>query len=194
MNTYKLSHSYSRLHGFYGVNTDLNLHQLNLTCAYLQLLRYDLPYLKGAEDTIGEDNGRYLLSTIYGMKPLHEEQPYGAELDFYDNWNDYCGGKLKTLTYEIVGVSMPNAFRAVISSLIKDCEESLEVKNPFDDADDQSRYMDDIKENISRLNTLLTGKPVDPAWGWRSLDGDFLDGRVYVRNDIKSDIPNCLFK
>lgn len=39
MNVYKLEHQYYRWHTFYGVRTTLTFHELNVLCAYLQLLR-----------------------------------------------------------------------------------------------------------------------------------------------------------
>lgn len=61
MNVYKLEHQYSRSHKFYGVRTTLTFHELNVLCAYLQLLDFELPRIDGAEDTIAEDNGEKLL-------------------------------------------------------------------------------------------------------------------------------------
>lgn len=45
MNVYKLEHQYSRSHKFYGVRTTLTFHELNVLCAYLQLLHFELPVL-----------------------------------------------------------------------------------------------------------------------------------------------------
>lgn len=70
MNFYKLEHEYSRSHKFYGVRTTLTFHELNVLCAYLQLLHFELPRIDGAEDTIAEDNGAKLLKTIFLMLSL----------------------------------------------------------------------------------------------------------------------------
>ncbi|ECB2552943.1 hypothetical protein EVU20_22070 [Salmonella enterica subsp. enterica serovar Java] len=193
MNTYKLTHFYSRLHGFYGVRTDLDLHQLNLVCAYLQLMRYDLPYLQGAEDTIGEDNGCALLSVIYGMEPVRKETPYTAELDFYENWNDYCGGKLHSIEFEIIGCAKPNVYSAIIMSLINDCQQSL-VHAFKHETDIDPAWISNVRENIDRLIGLIKGEAVDPAWGWRSIDGEALDGRIFIRKDGERDLPAFLAK
>ncbi|MDE9447686.1 hypothetical protein KKJ04_19450 [Xenorhabdus bovienii] len=80
----------------------MNFHNLNLICAYLQLIKDELPELKGVENVLGEDNGSALLATVYGMDIIREKQPYSAELDLYENWNDYCGGKLETLAFEML--------------------------------------------------------------------------------------------
>ncbi|ELS6025033.1 hypothetical protein R5Q34_004576 [Salmonella enterica] len=193
MNTYKLTHFYSRLHGFYGVRTDLNLHQLNLACAYLQLIRYELPYLHGAEDTIGEDNGCTLLSAIYGMEPIFEEAPYSAELDFYENWDVYCGGMLHSIESEIIGCAKPNVYQSIIMSLINDCQECLKVAFETQPERDPARVAA-VLENIDRLTRIAKGEAVNPAWGWRSIDGGSLDGRVFVRNDGERDLPDFLSK
>ncbi|EJF2737319.1 TPA: hypothetical protein OOF39_004529 [Kluyvera ascorbata] len=193
MNTFKLTHSYSRLHGFYGVRTDLDLHQLNLICAYLQLMRYDLPYLHGAEDTIGEDNGCVLLSAIYGMEPIFKETSYAAELDFYENWNVYCGGMLHSIEFEITGCAKPNVYSAIIMSLINDCQECLKVAFETQPERDPAR-VSAVLENIDRLTRIAKGEAVDPAWGWRSIDGEALDGRIFVRKDGVRDLPSFLSK
>ncbi|WP_433668922.1 hypothetical protein [Klebsiella michiganensis] len=70
MNVYKLEHQYSRSHKFYGVRTTLTFHELNVLCAYLQLLHFELPRIDGAEDTIAEDNGEKLLKTIFMRIPM----------------------------------------------------------------------------------------------------------------------------
>ncbi|EHA8170818.1 hypothetical protein JFA34_004332 [Salmonella enterica subsp. enterica serovar Infantis] len=191
MNTYKLTHFYSRLHGFYGVRTDLNLHQLNLVCAYLQLMRYDLPYLHGAEDTIGEDSCRTLLSAIYCMEPIFEETPYSAELDLYENWDLYCGGMLHSIESEIIGSAKPNVYLAIIMSLINDCQECLKVAFETQSERDPAR-VSAVMENIDRLTRIAKGEAVNPAWGWRSIDGAPLDGRIFIRKDGERDLPSFL--
>ena len=61
-----LTHKYSRLPGivYYAVATSMGLEELNLACAYLQLLRDELPNLEGVEDCIGESDGINLLVQI----------------------------------------------------------------------------------------------------------------------------------
>ncbi|MEP8684173.1 hypothetical protein ABKW01_02650 [Enterobacter hormaechei] len=88
MNVYKLEHEYSRSHKFYGVRTTLTFHELNVLCAYLQLLHFELPRIDGAEDTIAEDNGEKLLKTIFNAESVYEEEKYSQTLDFHDNWNE----------------------------------------------------------------------------------------------------------
>ena len=193
MNTYKLTHFYSRLHGFYGVRTELNLHQLNLVCAYLQLMRYDLPYLHGAEDTISEDTCCTLLSAIYGMVPISEETPYSAELDLYENWDVYCGGMLHSIEFEIIGCAKPNAYQTIIMSLINDCQECLKAAFKTQSERDPAR-VNAVFENIDRLTRIAKGEAVNPAWGWRSVDGTPLDGRIFVRKDGERDLPAFLTK
>ncbi|EJU2259354.1 hypothetical protein N4J10_003975 [Escherichia coli] len=194
MNTYKLSHHYSRLHGFYGVKTEFDLHQLNLASAYLQLIRHDLPLVEGAEDTIGADNGAALLSAIYGMDMLTAESPYIAELDFYDNWNEYCGVKLYSIEAELLNISMPNVYQAVILSMINDCQESLTRIYSRDLSDESTVRINAITENLKRLTALARGEAVDPSWGWRSIENSNLAGCVYVSNDGSKDIPYFLRK
>lgn len=192
MHTYKLTHRYTRLRDFYGVRTELNLHQLNLICAYIQLIRFDLPSLTGAEDTISEDKGCALLASLYEMEALYSESHYTSELDFYENWNGYCDAELSKHEFEIIGCAKPNVYSAIILTLINDCQESLQKIY-------ESSFTDDftliklLKENILRLTCILKGNPVEPAWKWCSIDGKSLDGRVFVRNDGSRDLPSNLF-
>lgn len=118
MNVYKLEHEYSRLHKFYGVRTTLTFHELNVLCAYLQLLHFELLRIDGAEDTIGEDNGEKLLKTIFNIEPVYEEKKYSHVLDFHDNWNDYCGGRLSEYMYEIIQVARPDAYKKLLQNMI----------------------------------------------------------------------------
>lgn len=191
MNSYKLTHHYSRLSGFFGVKSDFDLHQLNLACAYLQLIRLDLPYLPGAEDVIGEDDGSSLLISLFDMQPITEELPDMVEVDFYENWNDYCGGKLDSIESEIIGIARPGAYRAVIQSLIKNCRDSLE-NYWIEDAAEEKEYISKVNLSIERLNAFLNGNPVDPAWGWRTLENTPLDGRVFAEKEGLNDIPSFL--
>lgn len=194
MKTYKLSHHYSRLHGFYGVKTEFDIHQINLACAYLQLIRHDLPLVEGTEDTIGGDNGAALLSAIYGMDMLTNEEPYIAELDFYDNWNEYCGGKLHSIEDEIINIAMPNVYQAVILSMINDSQEMLKKLYSRDLSDENLVRIDAILTNLKRLTTIAKGEAVDPSWGWRSVENSNIGGWIYVRNDGVKDIPSFLRK
>ncbi|CDG89883.1 hypothetical protein XBP1_690001 [Xenorhabdus bovienii str. puntauvense] len=89
MNIYKLSHHYSLLHSFYGIKTDMNFHNLNLICAYLQLIRNELPELKGVEDVLGEDNGSALLATVCGMDIIREKQGAGSFSHLHTVWLTY---------------------------------------------------------------------------------------------------------
>ncbi|WP_214211848.1 hypothetical protein [Rosenbergiella australiborealis] len=76
------------------MRTTLTFHELNVLCAYLQLLHFELPRIDGAEDTIAEDNGGKLLKTIFNAESVYEEENYSQTLVFHDNWNEYCGGRL----------------------------------------------------------------------------------------------------
>lgn len=111
MTVCKLSHYYSLLSDFYGVKTELNLHELNIRCAYLQLLHYELLRIEGAEDNLGEDSGSALLTTVFGVEPIYEYQDYSQTLNFYDNWNEYCDGRLDDYMSEIRLVAKPGAFK-----------------------------------------------------------------------------------
>jgi hypothetical protein len=56
-------------------------------------MHYEQPRIEGADDTLGEDRGVALLTTLFDVEPIYEYQDYSLTLDFYDNWNEYCGGR-----------------------------------------------------------------------------------------------------
>jgi len=189
MNTYELTHQYSRLYGFFGVKTDFQLHEMNLACAYLQLIRLELPLLPGAEDVIGEDDGSSLLISLFDMEPVTEALPSTIKVDFYENWNEYCGSKLDSIESEIIDIAKPGAYRAVIQSMIKNCRDSLE-NCWIENTEEEKEYLTKVNLSIERLSAFLDGQPVDPAWGWRTLENVPLDGSVFAEKDGVKDIPS----
>ncbi|HBE0914703.1 TPA: hypothetical protein KL033_002124 [Salmonella enterica subsp. enterica serovar 4,[5],12:i:-] len=191
MNVYKLEHQYSRSHKFYGVRTTLTFHELNVLCAYLQLLHFELPRIDGAEDTIAEDNGEKLLKTIFNAESVYEEEKYSQTLDFHDNWNEYCGGRLGEYMHEIIQVARPDAYKKLLQNMIAECRDAISryregkfwLENP-------DKWRSDVESNIHRLHHLVEGDTVKPEWGWQTMGGASCTGRVYVRNDNQPDVPS----
>lgn len=191
MTVYKLSHYYSRLRDFYGVKTELTLHELNIRCAYLQLLYYELPCIEGAEDTLGEDSGVALLTALFGVEPIYEYQDYSQALDFYDNWNEYCGGRLENYMSEIRLVAKPGAFKKLLDIMTIDCRESISryLAGQFE-PNNSDRWLNTVNNNIVRLQHLIDGGAVESEWCWRTTGEPSCTGRVYVRNNDKPDLPS----
>lgn len=190
MNVYKLEHEYSRSHDFYGVRTMLTFHELNVLCAYLQLLHFELPRIDGAEDTIGEDNGKELLKIIFNIEPVNEEEEYSQTLDFHNNWNEYCGGRLSEYMYEIIQVARPDAYKKLLQNMIAESRDAIRryregkfwLENP-------DKWISNVESNIQRLHHLVEGDAVKPEWGWQTMGGASCTGRAYVRNDNQPDVP-----
>lgn len=170
MTVYRLSHYYSRLSDFYGVKTELTLHELNIRCTYLQLLHYELPRIEGAEDTLGEDRGVALLTTLFGVEPIYEYQDHSLTLDFYDNWNEYCCGRLEDYISEIRLLAKPGAFKNILDIMIIDCRESISryLSGQFE-PDNPDRWPNTVNNNIVRLQQLVNGGAVESEWCWRTI-------------------------
>jgi hypothetical protein len=191
MNIYKLEHQYSLLHKFYAARTSLTFHELNIRCAYLQLLYFELPRIDGAEDTIGEDSGKELLKAVFNIEPVYAEQRCSQTLDFYDNWNEYCGGRLNECMPEIIQVARPDTYKKLLGNMIIECRDAISryregkfwLENP-------EKWLSDVGSNIHRLQQLLDGDAVKPEWGWTMIGRTLCSGRVYVRNDNKPDFPS----
>jgi len=190
MNVYKLSHRYSRLNSFYGVKTALSYYELNILCAYIQLLQYELSIPYGADDAIAEDNGAALLHAIFGLEVIREEEPYGLELDFYYNWDEYCCSRLEECLEEILAVAKPDAFRELLKNMADEWRDAIRRYNEgrfyLDSPDD---WINEKEKNICRLQSVIDGGAVAPEWGWRTQDGSDSAGKVFVRNDGKPDFP-----
>jgi hypothetical protein len=190
MNVYRLEHHYSLLNKFHGVRTNLTFHELNIRCAYLQLLHFELPHIYGAEDTIGEDSGETLLKTVFNIAPVYEEQRYSQSLDFYDNWNEYCGGRLNECMPEIIQVARSDAYKQLLKNMITESRDAISRyrKGKFW-LEDPERWLNDVESNIQRLQHLIEGGAVKAEWSWRAIGGASCSGRVYVRNDNQPDVP-----
>lgn len=187
MKTYQLTHEYSRSRSFFGVKTELDLHELNLACAYLQLLRYDLPTGAGMEDGLDEEAGMLLLAEIYGMEPITTETAIDGTVDLYDNWNDYCGGMLTSYLPKLnEGYAVADVYKALLSNMLKECHDSLqraEGKALGDDAE----YLEGVSLSIERLQSLINGGAVQAEWKWTTITGDLCVGKQYVTDAKQPD-------
>ena len=92
MNQFRIFHYYSRLQSFYGVRTNYDWRKLNLICAYLQLLRDELPCFIEVDDGLCENDIVEILNKLYDCQKIISEKPFNwdKELDLVDNWDDYA--------------------------------------------------------------------------------------------------------
>lgn len=162
MSIYKLTHKYTTLcDKYFAVETPFNLEEMNYACVYLQLVRYTLPVsLDCCDDDIGESDGVPLLSQFYNMKPIYEPCPFDAEIDFYDNWNEYAA---RTLDLERI-----NQY-AVIDADIKMLEFILaeSKRHPFEVP------FSGLESKII-LEQLISGAPIMPEWDLRDITGKLI--------------------
>lgn len=68
--TIRITHHYWRTNEFNGVRTDLSLESLKLACAYLQLLRWELPYFSTILEDLDESEYPRLLEKFYGCESI----------------------------------------------------------------------------------------------------------------------------
>jgi hypothetical protein len=186
MKYYELTHKYCS--GFEYIKTNLSFHELNIRCAYIQLLRDDLPDFARSGDSIYADDAAELLQKIFGVEILRLENKSDLfqikrnsveKLDLYENWNEFaCDDKYKN---EIKLVAKSGAFKEVLKVVMK--------FNSYRDfhSDEKQRFLEGIQK-------LIEGCQVEPNWNFKNISGEDLTGRVYVRNDDAPDLPLFLFK
>ena len=193
LNLFRLRHHYSLLSGFYAVRTSMNLHEINLACAYIQLIRDELPDLKGVNDVISEDNGTLLLSGIYGLEVIRESEAVSDEVDFYTNWSRYCSAGFSVFREELLVLAKPCAFKKMIKNMINECHESMaRLKAGSAEINDREHWIMTVQTNATRLKSVLNGARIDESWNWATLSGENCAGRIYVTEENIIDYPRCL--
>ncbi len=107
--TFRITHEYSTLKGFFGVRTSYNLEELNYICAYLQLVRYDLPLFGTVDDVLGEDDVVAILGQFYDCLSIVSQRPpsdvdcYGV-VELYSNWEHYAVGADRKKLHLLAGM------------------------------------------------------------------------------------------
>ncbi len=83
----------SKLSEFFAVKTGYFLEELNQICAYLQLVRYDLPLFATVDDVLQENDVVNLLDEIYDCQKIVSDEPLSCdgEIDLYYNWEVFGG-------------------------------------------------------------------------------------------------------
>lgn len=178
MNIIQITHYYSIFRGrrFYGVRTDMSIEQVNLACAYLQLVRYQLPsFLETVEDGLGEVETVPLLCSLYGCEPLINRQVNTTAdclIDLFDNWNEYAIKASKRA--EISKLARPGAKLAILEEMI------LNAKSNVSHQPKPKQI-----EIIDRLTAIKSDSLVTLDWGLKTLGGEPYLGRI-----IKSNQPD----
>lgn len=176
----QLTHYYSRLRGswFYAVRTDISLEDLNLACAYLQLLRYQLPsFLETVEDDLGEVEAVPLLSQLYRCESLISRRAIttvDGVIDLYDNWNEYVVPASKRTA--IGKLARPGAKLAILEEMLKNAKRNM-TQHPTPKQ----------AEIIKQLEAIKSGSLVSVEWGLKTLNGNPYVGRI-----VLSDQPDLL--
>lgn len=175
MKIVQLTHYYSIFRGrrFYGVRTDMSVEEVNLACAYLQLVRDQLPgCLETVEDGLGEVEAVPLLCSLYGCEPLINLQATttaDSVIDLFDNWNDYAieAGK-----------------RSAINKLARTGTKLAILEEMILNAKSNVSYQPKPKqiEIINQLEAIKSGSLVTMEWGMKTLGGEPYLGKI-VRSD-----------
>lgn len=177
MKIFQLTHYYSMLRGFYGVCTQMSLEDLNLACAYLQLLHYQLPDFETVEDDLGEVEAVALLSQLYGCKPLNSRRvitTVDGVIDLYDNWIDYVLSDSKRTA--ISKLARPGAKLAILKEMLKNVLRNIR----------QHPTLKEVK-TMKQLEAIISGNLVSLEWGLKTLSGNPYVGRI-----VLSDQPDML--
>ena len=176
MKVIKLTHAYTNLYKnkFFGIKTDWSFEDINLACAYIQKMRDYLPILPYGDDVVGEDDGIEILHSFYGFEKLYKNTEYDYILDFYDNWEEYCCGR-------IYPNNILNKF-AVENASIKIFEVMKKIMLGLEGWYRDSDHFDEQCWNdvIQQLSAVIQGSPVLPEWQWKTIDGKFIpSGKIY---------------
>ncbi|EEE2004206.1 hypothetical protein CI266_004616, partial [Salmonella enterica subsp. enterica serovar Kotte] len=155
---YQLKHHYSRLQKFCAVRTDMTIDEINVACAYIQLIRYQLPVTEGPEDCIGEEAGMTLLNRLFSAEPVTDECDIDDEVDLYWNWEEYCGGRLDADEIN-QHYAQAGAYKAVLEIMIAEAQESIErvesnrARKGWYYEGREEEYIQKVTANIPRLQT-----------------------------------------
>ncbi|REC93307.1 hypothetical protein [Kushneria indalinina] len=171
----KLTHHYSLLKDeFYGVRTSLIPEDLMLACAYVQLLRDELPDFTSVDDCIGESEGMALLSALYGAEELRKAPPEGAaeEIDFHENW-ETVASLLHVRDYQgaFSRVVRPGARLAVIDVMLRCARKNAPKGCSENDRD------------VEILEHIQSGGDVPAEWGLRTITGAAYTGTIPVTGE-----------
>lgn len=174
MYTIALTHYYSKLRGvkFYSVRTRVSLEDLNLTCAYLQLLRHQLPCFDTVEDGLGEVEGMELLARFYGCEPIVTKKTLKVDgvIDFYDNWKYYAIQERNKSA--INQLARPGAKLAIVDEMLKDAVQKI-------DHYPTPAQLDVIK----KLGAISSGVSVGADWELQTLSGNIYTGRIVASSE-----------
>jgi len=163
--TYKLKHFYSRVNKHYAVRSEMDYRAFNFACAYIQLIREELPSLPFIDDVIGEEETHYFMQKYYQASSVDENVSVDYIIDLHENW-------------EVVAsrctLNMVNAFAASNAryTMLKYLCETAKQNILKCEKLDQIKYANDFK----RLERMLAGEAVKEAWQWENLSGKKLTG------------------
>jgi len=154
----------------------MSVEDAHLACAYLQLIRDQLPgFLETVEDGLGEVEAVPLLCSLYGCKPLINRQANTAAdslIDLFDNWNDYAIEASKRSA--INKLARPGTKLAILEEMI------LNAKSNVSHQPKPKQI-----EIINQLEAIKSGSLVTMEWGMKTLGGEPYLGRI-----IRSDQPD----
>lgn len=171
MKIIQLTHYYSKLRGrrFYAVRTDMSVEEVNLACAYLQLVRDQLPgFLETVEDVLTEGEAVRLLCSLYGCESIincYANTNADSLIDLFDNWNDYAIEASKRS--EISKLARPGTKLAILEEMI------LNAKSNVSHQPKPKQI-----EIINQLEAIKSGSLVTAEWGIKKLGGEPYLGKI----------------
>ncbi len=160
----RITHLYSMFDSYFAVKTNYSLEELNLICAYLQFLKWQLPHFKTVDEDILEYQVVEVLSKLFGCQKIvtQKANSWDNEIDLYYNWNDY----LVELKEEIVNkqFARPGVRLAIVEQMLILAREN--AKN------------EEGKKVIRQLQYLKNGGFVPKNWGWKLYSGEPYFGKI----------------
>ncbi|EKH6496487.1 MULTISPECIES: hypothetical protein [Enterobacterales] len=176
MNKFRITHTYAtRKDDFYAIETMMNLHQVDLAVAYLQFMHFNLPTFNFLNDGLCELDVIVLMHRIYGANIITDRTAIKAEVDLYVNWEHQLSRIHKTLP-ELHEIARPGVNEGILFHLWEMGNRIL----PMLKQTNQALY-DEALLQLPRIDRVLKGTSVDPAWGWESFDGERCDGNLYTK-------------
>lgn len=173
MNIIQITHYYSLLTKKYFIQTEKSIEEVNLICAYLQLIREDLPCMNAlTDDDLTEDFMVEILAKFYDCQKIvskrNIDNKSAAVIDLYDNWEEYA---LKAdVDYLNQNFARKGIYKAVIEQILLEARESC------------GRHPKDLEkerlEQLEQLEFIKKGGNVPQSWKLRTLSGSDYTGSI----------------
>lgn len=166
-NTFRLCPHNSDRHCY--IKTHLSEREVKLACTYLHIIRERLPILYITGGFLDNKLLTTLLSKLYEIELVFPTPIKTREINLENcHKSDFSSD-------EINKFSVDNASLRILTALLNETKEkSLTLRN-----NDSSLYPQSVIE-IHRLESAISGLPVESSWAWFTVSGKDLVGHRYL--------------